>query len=548
VVEFAPVGASRRIGPTKEGGVTSSWRIRHKLMLGLVLAIGVLALLLCGTLRGLWSYYLTTESIRGKLNELKASEEFKEAVTHLTTTESLRQQLHNPSDADILLAFRNVRNKRKEYQGFLDENRNQGRAPSNFGDHREGLAQDLIGLIDDLEKEGNEIASKPQANRHPEAEDDLAALKMKADPLIRTARDLQQNIHEDLTDNLAETRRHYQITLWIVVPTSVAGLVMLLGLMRSFYTWIMYPIRDLNAGVARVAAGDFGHRIEINSGDEMQDLSAAFNDMTGHLQTLYGDLARQVNERSRQLVRSERLASVGFLAAGVAHEINNPLASIAFCSEALEARLTELLRQMPAPALQGDELDVFTRYLRMIQEEAFRCKNITERLLSFSRTGEFRRESTDMARLIQSVLDVTQHLQNCKGKEILFDRPPGRVNAAVNAEEIKSVILNLVVNALDSMEDGGRLLIRLVQVGRKAELSFIDTGCGMSQEVLDNIFEPFFTQSRTGKGTGLGLTISHRIVTQHGGEIEAASAGPGSGSTFTVRLPLDAPAPQANAA
>ncbi len=557
--------------------MSSSWRIRHKLMLGLALAIGVLALLLCGTLRGLWSYYLTTDSIRGKLKELKAAEDFKEHVTlltspfvpdpptdghdpdlkeyvtRLTSPDGLNCQLENPSSPEAQKAFKDVRQKLSDYEFQLDDNLTQGRAGT-LGAHRHGQAQALVDLITDFEKGVNEVARvrSRKAFVNPAEDEELVAafkdLMDKAKLLTNTAQDLQKEIHEDLTDSLSETRRHYQVSLWIIVPTSVGGLVLLLGLMRSFYSWIMYPIRDLNAGVARVAAGDFAHRIEINSGDEMQDLSAAFNDMTSHLQTLYGDLARQVNERSRQLVRSERLASVGFLAAGVAHEINNPLASIAFCSEALEARLAELLRQVPAAARRGDELEVFARYLKMIQEEAFRCKNITERLLSFSRTGEFHREPTDMARIVQSVLDVTQHLQNSKDKEIDFERPPGRVTAPVNAEEIKSVILNLIVNALDSMDDGGRLLIRLAQVGRQAELSFIDTGCGMGQEVLDNIFEPFFTQSRTGKGTGLGLTISHRIVTQHGGEIEAASAGPGRGSTFTVRLPLDAPAPQAAAA
>ena len=151
--------------------------------------------------------------------------------------------------------------------------------------------------------------------------------------------DLRNDIRDEITQLENESRNHYQVTLWIVVPASVVGVLIMAGLMRSFYAWVFHPIRDLEIGVGRVAKGDFSHRIEVRSGDEMEDLAAAFNDMMERLRGLYDNLAQQVNERSRQLVRSERLASVGFLAAGVAHEINNPLASIAFCSEALEARL-----------------------------------------------------------------------------------------------------------------------------------------------------------------------------------------------------------------
>ncbi|HEX5271737.1 MAG TPA: HAMP domain-containing sensor histidine kinase, partial [Gemmataceae bacterium] len=153
---------------------------------------------------------------------------------------------------------------------------------------------------------------------------------------------------------------------------------------------------------------------------------------------------------------------------------------------------------------------------------------------------------TDLGELIQSVLDVTKHLQNHRGKRIVFDPPPP-VTAWVNSQEVKSVVLNLVVNALDSMDDGGTLTLGLREQDGMAEMTFHDTGCGMTPEVLENIFEPFFTRSRTGKGTGLGLTISHRIVTGHGGEIEARSAGPRQGSTFTVRLPLRQPAEDADA-
>jgi two-component system NtrC family sensor kinase len=260
--------------------------------------------------------------------------------------------------------------------------------------------------------------------------------------------------------------------------------------------------------------------------------------MTARLGATYADLARQVNERSRQLVRSERMVSVGFLAAGVAHEINNPLASILFCSEALERRLKDVLAE--AAAATGHppaDAEVIANYLGMVQREALRCKDITTKLLDFSRTGERKRESTDMGGLVRGVLEVARHLPNCRGKNILFE-PTEYVVAQVNSQDLKSVILNLIVNALDSMDDGGSLAIGLGTRGDAVELSFADSGCGMTPDVLENIFEPFFTKSRTGKGTGLGLFISHQIIDQHGGTIEATSAGPGHGSTFTVRVPI----------
>src|SRR5262249_24340845 len=153
-------------------------------------------------------------------------------------------------------------------------------------------------------------------------------------------------------------------------------------------------------------------------------------------------------------------------------------------------------------------------------------KKITQKLLEFSRGGERHREHTELSELIQVVLDMVQHLPSYKGKEVVFD-PATKVSAWVNGQEIQQVLLNLVGNALESMDDGGQLPIRQRKRARMAELVFADQGCGMEPDVLENILEPFFTRSRTGKGTGLGLSISHRIVTQHGGDIEAVSAGPG---------------------
>ncbi len=571
--------------------MASRWRIRHKLMLGLGLVVATIVLLLGGTIFGMWSYYLDMKNLREWTEvHLHQAEECRAAISDIKPliekqmgqkndwppqSLALPQKEREPFDqgmqAPLLAEEKSINLKEKPPETPEDA---IGRASQKLAAYEEKLADlsnnelppsasvslDLLRILrDDLKK----LSQQYSAQRTK-----LADLNVKMGPnkddqkideeqwkewdaaLVKIAgisRDLCNYIETDIRDRINASRKNYQYTFYIAFPASIVGLLLVCGLLGSFYSWVFHPIRDLQAGVVRVAKGDLAHRIEVHSGDEMEELGAAFNDMMQRLQDLYSDLARQVNERSRQLIRSERLASVGFLAAGVAHEINNPLASIAFCSEALEARLNDLLRHLRASGRFDEEYELFAKYLKMIQEEAFRCKSITERLLAFSRPGEPRREKTDLRELVQLVLDVTQHLPNHRGKEIKFEMSAerlaagGAIAAWVNSEEIKSVVLNLVVNALDSMDEGGKLTIRLSQRADMAELQFMDTGCGMTQEVLENIFEPFYTRSRTGKGTGLGLTISHRIITQHGGEIEASSPGPNLGSTFVVRLPLGAP-------
>jgi signal transduction histidine kinase len=173
----------------------------------------------------------------------------------------------------------------------------------------------------------------------------------------------------------------------------------------------------------------------------------------------------------------------------------------------------------------------------MIQEEAFRCKTITERLLDFSRCADIQRARTDLVGLVQGVVEMVRHMGKYRAKTIVFN-PREAVLAHVDSQEIKQVVLNLVVNALDSMETGGTLRIDLRHRDGMAEMVFADDGFGMTPDVLENIFEPFFTKRKVGKGTGLGLSITHRIISQHHGEITAESAGEDQGATFTVRLPV----------
>src|SRR6185369_8461397 len=189
--------------------------------------------------------------------------------------------------------------------------------------------------------------------------------------LILAADDLIRLINEELKKRAESSRNEHKFSQIVLIATSSAGVVFMLGLLRFLYIAVVKPVRLLERGVTRVARGDFEHRLEIKSGDEIESFANAYNQMAGKLNDMYGDLANQVNERSRQLVRSERLAGVGFLAAGVAHEINNPLASIAFCSEALEGRLGDVFDHK---ATSQQDRDILHKYLKMIQEEAFRCK------------------------------------------------------------------------------------------------------------------------------------------------------------------------------
>lgn len=521
------------------------WRIRHKLMLVMALVGAIMALLLAGTLKGLASYQATRRTMDSKLGELDGAAKLHSSVRSLAEPcKSVSTQT-----SDLLDKARDVRQSLKEYEGRLEATVNLKRDPDK-GYHEKLLIQALEKQLDNLEKELHRYANEPQSGRYKDidyTQQKDSLVRQEIDKLLATSMDLISGINGDLHKRLESARIDYKVSLAIVLSTSVVAVLLMAGLLRFFYRWVFHPIRDLQAGVGQVAKGDFEHRIEVHSGDEIEDLAAAFNDMTGRLRDMYRDLAQQVNERSRQLVRSERLAGVGFLAAGVAHEINNPLAGIAFCSEALKRRLVELFTpanfQPPAAAGILQEREIFTKYLNMIEEEAFRCKNITQKLLAFSRGGEKRREPTVMGDLVQSVLDMVQHHDNCKGKEMIF-QPAQAIEAWVNGQEVKQVLLNLVMNALDSMDEGGRLTITQNLRGDMVELIFKDTGCGMTTEVLENIFEPFFTRSRNGKGTGLGLSISHQIIIQHAGEIEANSTGPNQGSTFVVRLPLKPPAGQ----
>ena len=358
----------------------------------------------------------------------------------------------------------------------------------------------------------------------------LDALRFEVDRLEFAAAELPE-LPDTLRHRLREARHDYRSALAGVLVCSGLVLLSLILLVRFGIRHVLRPIQELQQGARRVARGEFDARIVLDSDDEMGQLAEAFNRMTQRFQETAAGLDKQVQERSRQLVRSERLANVGVLAAGVAHEVNNPLAAVCWAAESLESRLADLLKDAP-----DDDAAVVQRYVAMIQSESDRCQQITKRLLDFSRDHDSIKTEQDINTIVHEVLSLITHLKKYGTSTVRYNAKDA-CRLEICGPEIKQVILNLVSNGLDSTGGSGRLDVTLTEQLDWIELRFTDNGCGMEADTIERLFEPFYTTKPTGEGTGLGLAISHRIVEEHGGSLEAISEGAGQGSTFILRLP-----------
>ncbi len=518
----------------------SRWPIRYKLLFGVAMLLLIVAILAFSAFRGVYSFRQLTKSVKGRSTELPLAAELTQTVCQLRVTLSqMRRSSHIvPSsvgtsfDPQMLREnFRTdlmaVNEALRRYTEQLD--RAEPNDPWIADTRRERQTveeiQRSLARIESVNREKDWLLGDPQA-----LDNELSELQ------LLTA-ELPGYMKQRLFDFADEARTEYRALFALCCVASILTVVMVVALVRHFYNWIFCPLGVLINGSRRVAKGEFDHRITLDAHDEMAELASAMNDMTGRFQEIRDELNQQVKQRTKEIVRSEQLASVGFLAAGVAHEINNPLASIAWAAEALESRLHDLLTAEGHDEA-SDDVEVLHTYLRRIQEEAFRCKGITENLLDYSRLGDIDKQKTNLPELIESVIDMVRHLGQYRDKTIEFrcDEP---VYAPVNAQEIKQVALNLITNGLDSLEPGGNVIVELKKTAGQAELVVTDNGCGMTEDVLEHLFEPFFTRRRDGQGTGLGLSITYRIVADHGGEIQVTSDGPGRGSRFRVTLPLE---------
>jgi two-component system NtrC family sensor kinase len=323
-------------------------------------------------------------------------------------------------------------------------------------------------------------------------------------------------------------RRTATILMSVLSAVVVVGAV-IVGVWQ--YRSVIRPLHRLGHAARTIAAGRFADRVPAEGHAEFAELADDFNRMAAELDGLYRQLEEKVAIKSKELARSERLASVGYLAAGVAHEINNPIGIIAGHAELMLGKLAN--EERSDGEVEGA--------LRVICDEAFRCKDIVGKLLSLARPGDEGRRRISLAELAENVVGMVGGLGEHRAKRVTLrinkDHP---LDVIASEAEMKQVLLNLVINALDAVAaTGGEVWVEVNNADGFVELAVTDNGRGMTADVLDRVFEPFFTakRGRGEPGMGLGLSISHAIVRSHRGTIRADSHGPGKGSRFVVRLP-----------
>jgi signal transduction histidine kinase len=518
--------------------------IRKKILYSTVLLTITLLLLLYCSLRGVYAYRSLTIDLERLSTDIQRTWDLRESVA------ALRDSLSTPTadswEVDGGLKVEKL--GRGDFASLLSSTR------SKFETHRKHIAQRTVELAPALAPTGDELDTIDEMieTLHTIERDRLSLQVDPARKLARLSNDLGL-LSSFMTTRMnafrSEMRSRYRSWIIVIMFSAAASLVNIAISFWYFRRSVVQPFKELLEGCRSIAAGRFEKRIHLNSQDELSELAEAMNGMTDRFLEIRNNLNQQVQERTREVVRSEQLASVGFLAAGVAHEINNPLASIAWSAEALESRLHEVLHspefgdqaavQPPNNAFDAEQVEILREYLKRIQEEAFRCKGITERLLDFSRLGESQqKQETDIDEAVSNVCELVRHLGQYRNRKLKYVGTPG-LYAWVSPTEFKQVVLNLLTNALDATEDGGQVDVRLEAGRDHFQLRVIDQGCGMTEEVIRHLFEPFFTRRREGRGTGLGLSITYRIVQDHGGSLVPSSPGPNQGSTMELTMPIN---------
>jgi len=399
--------------------------------------------------------------------------------------------------------------------------------PDRFRIYRNGGGHRVLGVITPIE---NQLAcSNAACHAHPAEQQILGVLDTN---LSLATADVQ----------LAESSRRMKVY--------TAGALLLIAVMSWFFVWkiVGRPVQALRRGTEHLAAGDLGYQIAAGSNDEIGELARSFNDMSSQLKKEHNEnvawthtLEERVDQKTRELKRAhehalhtEKMASIGKMAAVLAHEINNPLSGI--------LTYAKLLRKWVDhdDGGQSQKKDICDS-LDLIASESRRCGDLVKNLLTFSRTTPMNLQATNLNQIIHQSLRLIQHQVDLAGIQVQPQLEPDLPPVLCDGAQIEQVLLALMVNAMDAMPQGGNLWLttRADEANNAVNVIVRDDGTGIPADILARLFEPFLTTKETGRGVGLGLAISRSILERHNGSIEVQSE-PGRGTTFTITLPWHA--------
>jgi two-component system NtrC family sensor kinase len=414
-------------------------------------------------------------------------------------------------DPNLPLALRMGRKHLDDAMGvidhYLEKEPNSSRRPD-FENRRQQIAA-LGAQLDAVASELGTAAAAVDPKARPEFESHFAALTHSLNRMRRPLRGESGQIAQQLSDD-------EETALATALALGAAGLTVA-GAAFFFTLRSLRPLSLLRARARQLGGGDYSQRTGVTSNDEIGDLAREFDAM-----------ADAIQERERRLILSERLATVGRMAAHIAHEVRNPLASIGLNAELLGDEIAE----------RGEEP---RRLVTSIIGEVDRLTEITETYLRFARLPRPNLERESIGAIVASVVDMSRGELAQAGVEVTVDVAPGLPDVAADEAQVRQALINLVRNAREAITAAAvrriDISVREAVPGRIA-VAIRDSGPGIDAANLGKIFDPFFTTKK--RGTGLGLALVQQIVVDHGGQIEVASA-PGTGTTFMITLPVGEP-------
>jgi len=452
-----------------------------------------------------WVIYAELKNIEEQMRLLQVVDDIRQDILEVRRYEKNYLLYHSPEDREEVTEYLDALQKRVEAN-----NRNISSAlDSRAAAH----------LVEQIGIYRTQFQSVVRDMKSPD-EDRVSGLRVAGRELHETAEKLALSVRSDVSGTVAMAEKFLGAVFLVAI---VVGLFVNIRLAMR----IAEPMQKLEAATRKIAEGEFSSSLNITGSDEIASLAYSFEEMERKLQLARTELEQKIQElqgKQDQLVEAEKHASVGILAAGIAHEINNPLTSIlTFSHLILEDN------QLSAPA---------ANQLKIIISETEKARTIIKQLLYYSREVAVSRRPTVVADLLSKSAAVLCAQGMCAEIEIQenYDRSAATVSA--DPIQLEQVFVNLIRNAAQAITPPGVIALGTKQLQGRLEVSVRDTGGGISPEALRRLFDPFFTTKPPGEGTGIGLAVSYAIVRKHGGEIIVESI-PGSGTTFTVLLPSD---------